>query len=60
MKLILAGVIVLIKHCNLGVGQVLEDVAGIDARLDPVAGPPTHRPGMMLGIVPFIGAGGDE
>ena len=33
---------------------------GVYARLGLIGGYPAHGPGMMLGIVPLVGAGGDE
>ena len=59
-QVVLAEIVVLIEHGDLGVRYVLEDVAGINARLDLVAGLPAHGPGKLFGIVPLVGAGGDE
>src|SRR6476620_2206169 len=55
-----AKIIVLIEYRNFGVGNAFEDVAGPDARLDPIAGWPADRPRMVFGIVPLISTGCDK
>ena len=59
-QVVLPEVVVLIDQCDLGVGRILEDVFGVDLRFRPVARGPPHRPREVLGVTPFIGAGGDE
>src|SRR6185437_1622793 len=53
--IVFAVIIILRKNSDLHVGMVLQDVFGIDPRLDPVAHPPTDRPRVLLVVRPFIG-----
>ena len=57
---VLAEIVVLVEHAELGVGVMLQDVGGVDARFGPVVRLPADGPGEMLGIAPARGAGGDE
>ena len=60
MKIVLAEIVVLIEHRDLGVRLGREDVLGIDVRLGLVVGVVAHRPREMLRIVPLGRPGGDE
>ena len=60
IEIILAVIVVLIEHGDLGIRQVLEDVIRVDVRFDAVAWQPHHGPRKVLGIVPLVGAGGNE
>ena len=44
-EVVLAEIVVLVEHRDLGVRHVLEDVASVDTRLDAVARLKAHCPG---------------
>ena len=58
-QVVLAEIVVLVEHRDLGIGLGLQDVLGVDPRLHLEAGVPGHRPGEVLRIVEPRGAGGD-
>ena len=60
LQIVLAEIVVLIEHADLGVGLVLQDVGRVDAALRLVADEKAHGPGMALRVVPLGGAGGRE
>ena len=60
LEIVLAVIIVLVEHRDLGVRLFLQDVLGIDLGLALVARLPSHGPRKILGVVPLGGAGGDE
>ena len=60
LEVVLAVIVVLIHHGDLGVRAVLQDVLRIDLGFALVVGLPSHGPGEILRIVPLGGAGGDE
>jgi len=60
LLIVLAEVVVLINHGDLGVRLFLQQIFGIDLRLDGVARLPAHGPAEVLRIIPLAGAGGDE
>ena len=60
LQVILAVVVVLIEHADLGVRHFLENVLRVDLGFALVVGLPAHGPGEVLRIVPLGSAGGDE
>ena len=60
LQVVLAVIVVLIEHGDLGVGLFLQNIFGVDPRLALVARLPAHGPREVLRIVPLGGAGGDE
>ena len=50
VEVVLAEVVVLIEHADLGVRVVLDDVLAVDAALDEVVRVEAHRPREVLGI----------
>ena len=57
---ILAEIVVLIHDADGLAGIILQDVGGVDARLDLIARLPADRPRKALRVVPLGGAAGDE
>ncbi|MNZ90010.1 hypothetical protein D3C78_1089590 [compost metagenome] len=56
LEQVLAEVIVLVEHGDLGLGQALLDVAAVEPAFGDVAGHERHGPGRALGIVEPIRA----
>ena len=59
-EVVLAEVVVLIKHRDLGIRLGFENVTSIDTGLEAIARLPAHRPWMVLGVVPLVSASGDK
>ncbi len=60
LEQVLAEIVVLIEHGDLGVGLGSEDVFGIDATFGLIGRLPAHGPGEVRGIAKAGGAGGGE
>src|SRR5215470_7737784 len=60
LEIVLAEIVVLIEYADLGIGLVLQNIAGVNAALCLVADEKAHGPGMALGVVPLSGAGAEE
>src|SRR5262249_30497959 len=59
-EIVLAEVIVLIKHRDLGIRLGFENVMSVDTGLNAIARLPARRPRMVLGVVPLVSAGGNK
>ena len=60
LEVVLAEIVVLVEHDDLGVRLFLHQVFRIDQRFALIAGLPSDGPRKVLRIVPLGGAGGDE
>src|SRR6185437_7379971 len=60
LDLILASVIVLPEHRDLGIWKVVQNVSGVDASLALIVGLPAHGPWKVFGVPPFGCAGRHE
>ena len=60
LEVVLAEVVVLVEHGDLGVRLFLHQELGVDARFALIAGLPSDGPRKVRRIVPLGGAGGDE
>ena len=60
LEVVLAVIVVLIQHRDLGVRLLLQEVFGVDPGLALIVRLPSHGPGKILGVIPLGGAGRDE
>ena len=59
-QIVLAEIVVLVEHRDLGVGLLGQEVGSVEAGLGLQVGLPAHRPRELGRVVEVGGAGGDE